>query len=112
MFPASRLDRFSLEEVIDPSIDATEFSEEFTAQFVVLLRNYSYRLATDKSYIKTSVVSKTASALILLICIYSLGLWFLSGLQIIHPLLAAIASAAAGIFYFMGTFIDKAKAKK
>jgi hypothetical protein len=61
----------------------------------------------DYLYVDVPTIVKKASALVFLVCVFSLALYFSSGVYMIHPFICLITIVGAAAFYIMGVFIEK-----
>ncbi len=60
----------------------------------------------DTMYVAVPVIIKTSSAIVFLICLFSLATSLIAHFNLIHPLFSLLACVAAIGFYIMGSMIS------
>ncbi len=63
-------------------------------------------------YVDVPALTKSISAVIFLVCIFSLALSFLTGFRIIHPYVSVTVGFAAAAFYLMGEMLRRLHGRK
>jgi hypothetical protein len=74
----------------------------------------SVRLSEDNSLmnrVEISSVTRVASSLVFVTCLFSLVTYFLTGFIVIHPFLSILVATAAVVFYGMGEMMRRAVAR-
>jgi hypothetical protein len=61
----------------------------------------------DRAYVRVSAVTKSVSAFVILICIFSLVVSFSTDFSIINRFVSVIVAFMAGGFYLIGIMLDK-----
>lgn len=61
----------------------------------------------EHMYVDVPTIAKTTSALVLLVCLFSLIVSWATGFNMIYPLIAAFVLIGAGVFYAMGRLLAK-----
>ena len=64
----------------------------------------------DHMYVDIPTITKTTSAIVLLICIFSLVVYGMTGVRIIQPLISVVVGFVSGMFYGMGEMLGRSKA--
>jgi hypothetical protein len=65
------------------------------------------RVKMPTHLVDVSSVTKGASLIVLTFCIFSLVVYVLTGLIVLHPFIGVLMAVACMIFYLMGVMIDR-----
>jgi hypothetical protein len=100
MLNEAQLEQFSITELIDSPDRSVQFAEAFAAQFLEI--RLAPPAAVNVRVVALDAVVSIASGIGIVVCAYSLLLWFYSGFALIHPLFSVLGIVAGIAFYCMG----------
>jgi len=65
--------------------------------------------ASNDQLVDVATVAKKGSLIVLVICVFALFLYVTTGFIVIHPYFAALSILACGVFYTMGTVLERSR---